>query len=92
MVTASGDIDLDTSPLLVQQIMGLLDRPGVVELRMADVGFVDSIGVRALLRLHEAAVAARSTLVLVRPSPYVTRVLGVLGLADTFHVDVEPTT
>jgi STAS domain-containing protein len=58
--------------------------PGLVELNLADLDFVDSAGIRCLLNCRSAVETAGSRLVLVEPSPQVVRVLDITGLFDVF--------
>ena len=78
-----GEIDLaDERPLVdeVDEVMGSSDRV-VVELDLAEVDFIDSSGVRALLLLRRAH--GHRVLLGARSAP-VQRVLDIAGLADMF--------
>ena len=78
LATLTGEIDLST----VDQLRNMLsDSDGyTIELDMADVTFVDSTGLHALL---DALLAGHQPRI-VRPSTAVTRLLEVTGRYDTF--------
>jgi len=77
MLTVAGDVDLAASAKLEAEIVGAvgeLDPGAELCLDLAAVGFLDSAGLRALLRGSDAASAAEVRLALVL-SPAVARVL-----------------
>lgn len=80
-VLVSGEIDLAAEEPFVEQVDALLkDAPeGRIDLDLADVVFIDSSGVRALIRVHQAH-GDRVRLVEV-PHP-VRRVLDIAGLTE----------
>lgn len=86
VVAVSGELDVDTSPKLEQLLEDLIPGQGnmSVTLDLTDLGFIDSTGVRALLRAQRAVPEGRLTLI--RPTPQVRRVLDICGLTQTFTV------
>ncbi|WP_446218892.1 STAS domain-containing protein [Micromonospora sp. IBHARD004] len=90
VLTPVGEIDMASVPAFDQVLDALLDRPGVVEILidLADVPFLDSTGVAALLRGAAEAVGRGATLRVANPRPVVARVLRItavdvlLGLTD----------
>jgi anti-sigma B factor antagonist len=71
-----GEIDMSNVDDLVKAALPRSDRQGV-RLRMEGVTFIDSTGIRGLLRIAEAH---GGELELVAPHPAVRKVLRVLGL------------
>jgi anti-sigma B factor antagonist len=84
IVTVVGDIDAATASVLEEGVV--LDDPAiaVVDLRLDQVSFIDSSGLRALLVVRERATAAGVHVVLGSTSNLVDRLLEVTGLTDAF--------
>ena len=84
IVTVVGEVDAATASDLEAGIV--LDDPAiaVVDLRLDQVTFIDSSGLRALLMVRERVVAAGASVVLGATSTLVDRLLEVTGLAETF--------
>jgi anti-anti-sigma factor len=77
-----GELDLAQYQRTDQAFSTLFHADGDVILDLAELTFIDSSGIRLLIRLH-AAVAERGGRVIVRdPAPHVARVLEVAGLLD----------
>ena len=55
---------------------------GPIDIAMGEVAFIDSSGVRALLRLHEAAGASGRRLRVRDLSPDVKRLLDLIGVTE----------
>ena len=84
-IAVVGDIDLSVSGWVGAEIIRLLrlhqpERPVLIEVDLADVGFLDCSGVRTLLRCQTLAAQMGCSLTLVNPQPAVHRVLEVLDL------------
>jgi anti-anti-sigma factor len=75
----SGEIDMSNVQDLVEAATELAESRGL-RLRMEGVSFIDSTGIRGLLRIAEMT---GGELVLVSPHPAVRKVLRVLGLDAT---------
>lgn len=77
---------MDAAFWLEPELEGLLDTPGIrtVALDMADVGFVDSAGLGALLALREQAERLGIELTLVRMSPPVQSLLDTTATRSLF--------
>lgn len=58
-----------------------------VEIDMAEVAFIDSSGIRALLRLREAAGASGRRLRVRNPSSDVRRLLDLIGVTELLAAD-----
>jgi anti-anti-sigma factor len=85
-----GDLDAATAPIAWREIHAVLLR-GVSRLTvdLAEVEYIDSVGLSALIRGHLTAQSLGSRLVVVNPRPNVRRVLEIGG---TGHLvgDAEP--
>ncbi|MFF5171405.1 STAS domain-containing protein [Micromonospora sp. NPDC000089] len=85
-----GELDMATVGTFDTVLDAVLARPGLVEIvvDLAEVTFVDSTGVAALLRGAAEAVGRGASLRIVHPQPVVARVLRItavgslLGLPD----------
>jgi anti-anti-sigma factor len=86
-----GDLDAVTADRLQDAVADLLSRhrPRLISMDMAGVPFLDSAGIRALLRSAVAAEQVGSALTLAELRPTVYRVLQISGLLDHFGV-TEP--
>jgi anti-anti-sigma factor len=81
MVVCPVEIDATCADFVGEELSFVL--AGEVTVVVADLSgtaFCDSSGVRALVRAHQRAVAARTELRLVVPSPAVGRVLELMGV------------
>ncbi|MEU0491288.1 STAS domain-containing protein [Nocardiopsis sp. NPDC006139] len=92
VVSVEGEIDLATVPGLRARLAAAAREEGceclVVDL--AGVGFLDASGVGALVAARRAMNARGGRLVLARPRPVVSRVLGILGLDRVFEIVPAP--
>jgi len=86
----AGSIDLTTRQSLVDAGSGALIEGALLRLDMADVEFIDSTGIGALLELGRAATAKGARLEISRRSPRVARVLEVTGLDSTWPAASTP--
>ena len=84
LVTATGDVDAATAGALDEVPGEASDGVAVIELLLADVTFIDSSGLRALLQLRERATAIDARVVITSASPLVERLLDVTGLREAF--------
>ena len=84
VVTVIGEVNAATASVLEEGVV--VDDPAIttVDLRLDQVTFIDSSGLRALLVVRERVVGAGAAVVLGSTSPLVDRLLEVTGLADTF--------
>ncbi len=84
----AGDLDPHTSPYLQERIDEVLaDDATTATLDVAEVGFVDSAGLRVLADTHRRLMNAGGGLVLRRPTKGLEKLLSVTGLSD--HITVE---
>ena len=87
VVEPSGEIDLATAPELEARLGALFDsgtRRIIVDL--GDVSFIDSTGLRALVKARERLDSAGGILVVVCHDVSIRRVFEVSGLVDLLHV------
>jgi anti-sigma B factor antagonist len=88
VLNVSGEIDIQTSPVLEEQLRGAIDRGNTsLVVDLGEVSFLDSTGLSVLVGALQRCRAAGGDLRLLAPQPNVRRVLDITGLADTFHVD-----
>ena len=83
-----GELDMAGGESLVRRVTELAAATsGPLEIDMAEVEFIDSSGVRALLRLHERAVAAGRELHVRNLTPDVRRLLDLIGVTELLTRD-----
>jgi len=80
-----GSIDLTTRQAMLDAGMDVLARGGSLTLDMADVDFIDSTGIGALVELTKAAESKGSRLMVSGRSARVSRVLEATGLEDAWN-------
>ena len=78
----SGELDLATVPLLTAALAEVDD--GDVELDCSGLSFIDATGLRAFQIAHEACARRGCKLVLVDPSPALSRLVQMVGLESVF--------
>ena len=78
-MTVAGEVDIDTAPLFEDQLLTL---DGPIRLDMRAVTFMDSSGVRALIRMHGHCERDGRPFSVHTCSPQVERLLRSLGLYD----------
>ena len=85
VVRAAGEIDLATAPEFRERLSALTSVNGHdVMVDLADVSFIDSTGLVALVQARQSLESCGRQLIIVRPSPAVTRVLEIAGLDRLF--------
>jgi anti-sigma B factor antagonist len=84
----AGDLDIVTSEDVKSELAGFLD-DGCTTLRLdlADVGFVDSSGLGALVAIHRRAEALGAQFVVGSVPPPVQRLFEITRLGDLLRVD-----
>jgi anti-anti-sigma factor len=85
-VAVAGQFDMASEEAFVSSVDQLFNggQQTLVQLDFAAVDFIDSSGVRAILRLCEGH---RNAVTVVRPSEPVTRVLRIAGITDLISGD-----
>lgn len=88
----AGDLDIATVPILSQALEPALHQPGDLVLELAEVGFIDSSGLRALIQAAMALRDQQSTgrLVLDSPGRSVVRVLDLAGMSNVDAIEIRP--
>jgi anti-sigma B factor antagonist len=88
VVTVAGDVDLAAADTL-WSVLDEYVRPGVsVIVDCSKVAFLDSMGLRTLIRAQHKADAAGARLTLAAPSEAVLRVLTLAGVSELFVLDL----
>jgi anti-sigma B factor antagonist len=80
-----GELDILALPV-VDKFVAALDAPTDLVFDLADVAFVDSSGLHALLIAQRRLAESGRTLTLVNPSAQLTRLLGIAGLTELFEI------
>ena len=87
----SGEIDLSTVEDVESELRTAIDGgTGAVALDLREVSFLDSSGLRLLLRLHKEFGDAGRRLVLVQGPRRVARVFELTGAEDQFEIVKDP--
>lgn len=82
----AGELDIRTAPDLRTAVMqGAADRPGVVELDLSGVSFMDSSGLGTLVSIKRDLEEAQSTLVLSSVPGKVMRILQLTRMDTLFE-------
>ena len=82
----AGDIDGKTSSLVQEKLLPLLMPQSKIILKMAEVAYMSSAGLRVLLTLYRKASANDSKLVLVGLSEEVTDIMEITGFLQFFTI------
>lgn len=87
IVEVVGEVDVYTAPRLKDRLLQL-ERDGMHSLvvDLAQVGFIDSVGLGVLIGALRRARAGGGTLVLSGPNPRIRRILDITGLSSAFTV------
>jgi stage II sporulation protein AA (anti-sigma F factor antagonist) len=85
-VTGHGEIDIATVGALVDTIDTVVrqERPRHLDVNLAEVAFMDSSGLNALVQCSKTASAAGCQFTVSQPRPLVRRLFEVTGLLDAF--------
>ena len=90
-ITLAGELDLSTLDQLQDSIDEVLAaRPDPVVLDLRELTFLDSSGLRAMLRLHVHQHEAGARLVLVQGPRRVRRVLELTGATEELNIVADP--
>jgi len=89
IVEVIGEVDVSATPTIERTLRDLIEDQGHLDVvvDLEEVTFIDSHGVRLILAAHNELRGRRGQFTVLRPSPVVRRVLGVLGLDDEFHIE-----
>ncbi len=87
VLAVSGEIDLAAASRLAEALTSLIeDSSGNALVELSGVGFIDSSGVRELLKAKRAAQVAGGELSLLNPSSACRHVLEISGVLSEFTV------
>lgn len=92
LISPHGEIDADNAHEVREAVSSLLatSTPSTIRVHLADVGFIDSVGIGALVGCYHAASASGVRLLVTSPTAYVHRVLYVSGLLGLFGSPARP--
>lgn len=91
VVVLRGELDMATAPRLARALDDALDQlPTSVTIELAELGFLDSTGIRVLVTAHRRAAAARCRFVLRAPSGSVLKTLQLTGMDTLVIVEAGP--
>lgn len=87
VISLSGDLDAHTAPRLDEVITEVM-RAGVepIVLQMSEVGFVDSSGLRSMIRARNEG--GDRSVVIQSPSAATLRLLEITGMTDHFVIEL----
>jgi anti-anti-sigma factor len=85
-VIGHGEIDMTSVGALADTVTTVLaqESPSHIEVNLAEVTFMDSSGVNALVACRAAAERVGCRITVSHPQPPVRRILGITGLAAVF--------
>ena len=87
VVTASGELDVWSAPMLDEQLQGVVDRvDGSLIVDLSAVPLIDSVVLGVLVRHAKRLRAADRELVLVTDDPRTVRVIEITGLHYFFQI------
>ena len=87
VLAVAGEIDLAIAARFAQELESLVaDSGGNGAVDLSGVGFIDSSGIRELLKAKRAALASGGDLLLLHPSAACRRVLEISGVLHEFTV------
>jgi anti-sigma B factor antagonist len=89
-IKLAGELDGATSPELLACVERLAADPGVrsIAVDLAEVSFIDSAGMRAIIAIERTTAERELALTIVRPPDEVTELLRIAGVAD--HLTLTP--
>lgn len=91
VITLAGEIDMVSCSSLLEPFEGLGDPPpATVVFDLADVTFIDSTGLSALIQADSAATEAGSSLVLRRVPPRVLKLMKITQLDRALTIEPAP--
>ena len=88
-VSVVGEIDIATAPIMLEAASSALAQETVrtVRVDMSRVSFVDSCGLKALVKLRQAATTLDKSVVLLAPQPAQLRLLELTALNTLFVIE-----
>lgn len=86
IITVGGEIDLENSGNLRQQIRRALDDNKAVSIEMSSVNYIDSSGIAVLIESKQIAGESNKEFKIVKPSEAVLSVLKLAKLVSFFEI------
>jgi len=87
LVRIQGDVDLSRFDALDEVLASAdVDSSAALEIDLSAVSFMDSQGLKLLLRARDRAAGNGRRLLIVDPSPFVQRLIHIAGLTGTFDI------
>ncbi len=86
IISVSGEIDLENSGNLRQQVHGALDDNKAVSVDMSGVNYIDSSGIAVLIESKQRAGEASKVFKIIKPSEAVLSVLKMAKLISFFEI------
>lgn len=87
VLVLKGELDPHTAPRLRDEIdRAMSDGINRITLDLADLGFIDSSGLRVIISAHKESAERGGRLLLRSPSPTAKRLLDITGLLD--HIEI----
>ena len=87
IITANGEIDLENSGGLREQIASALDANTAVSINMSDVNYIDSSGVAALIESKQRAGEGGKEFKIIKTSEAVLSVIKLAKLDSFFDIE-----
>ena len=87
IITVSGEIDLENSGNLRQQVRGALDDNKAVSVDMSAVNYIDSSGIAVLIESKQRAGEGSKEFKIIKPSEAVISVLKLAKLTSFFDIE-----
>lgn len=81
-----GSLDIETADTLVEEVQAAAQHHETIRLDLSELGFLDSTGVGALVRLHQELQQQGRQLQLYGVSPDIRELLGLLGVLSILNV------
>lgn len=89
LLVLEGEVDPHTTEQLDEAVDAALASAGDLVLELSGVTFIDSAGLRSLIRAQRQVDEAGGSLVLRAPRPSTRRVLEITGLTDELTVEAD---
>jgi anti-sigma B factor antagonist len=88
VLSVTGELDAYSAPKIRAGLRAAISDPTTKQLRvdMAEVSFIDSSGISALIRGRAEAEARGIKLIVANPQPQPLKVMGIVGLTDFLGV------
>jgi anti-sigma B factor antagonist len=90
VISVQGEIDLATVGTLAARLEHICDRADAVTVDLRRVAFMDCLGLRELLSLHEAGIASGCRIGFIQGPPIVRRLFEMTGTLATLSFSDAP--